>query len=86
MATVGLQRAALTLWVWPSVETAGEKIGSRRQPGYRDSLCAFITHAVTGVAEAPEEGPEFAMYDSGLPKAMGMVWLVSEPPFESFTE
>jgi hypothetical protein len=41
---------------------------------------------VTGVAEAPEEGPEFAMYDSGLPKAMGMVWLVSEPPFESFTE
>lgn len=47
--------ARFTAYVWPSITISDVtlRFGDR---GYRDALCAFITHEVTTVEESPEVG------------------------------
>ncbi len=47
--------ARFTAYVWPTV-TIGEARLQFGDPGYRDALCAFITHEVTATEESPEAG------------------------------
>jgi hypothetical protein len=47
--------ARFTAYVWPTVTIADATLqfGDR---GYRDALCAFITHEVLSTSESPEVG------------------------------
>lgn len=47
--------ARFTAYVWPAV-TIGDVTLRFGDPGYRDALCAFITHEVTSTKESPEAG------------------------------
>lgn len=47
--------AWFTAHVWPTVRIGGSTYGLGDR-GYRDALCALITHEVTGVDESPGEG------------------------------
>lgn len=48
-------RARLTSYVWPTV-TIGSANLNFSDSGYRDALCAFITHEVVACEESPESG------------------------------
>jgi len=47
--------ARFTAYVWPTV-TIGEATLQFGDRGYRDALCAFITHEVISTEESPESG------------------------------
>lgn len=47
--------ALFTVYVWPVV-TIDDRRLHFGDPGYRDALCAFITHEVTAVEASPEAG------------------------------
>jgi hypothetical protein len=47
--------AWFTAHVWPTVRVGGSTY-RLADPGYRDALCALITHEVTAVDESPGEG------------------------------
>lgn len=47
--------ALFTAYVWPSVTIGGRTLHFG-DSGYRDALCAFITHAVTAVEESAGAG------------------------------
>ncbi len=47
--------ARFTAYVWPTV-TIGDSILHFGDRGYRDALCAFITHEVLSTDESPEVG------------------------------
>ena len=47
--------ARLTSYVWPTV-TIGSANLNFGDSGYRDALCAFITHEVVACEESPESG------------------------------
>jgi hypothetical protein len=47
--------ARFTAYTWPTV-TIGDASLQFGDPGYRDALCAFITHEVTSTEESPERG------------------------------
>jgi hypothetical protein len=47
--------ARFTAYVWPTV-TIGETTLQFGDRGYRDALCAFITHEVISTEESPESG------------------------------
>lgn len=48
--------SSLTCFVWPSVEVGPGDVRTFGDAGYRDALCAFITHEVTGVEESEVAG------------------------------
>ncbi|MGH3118896.1 MAG: hypothetical protein ACRDQ2_17635, partial [Gaiellales bacterium] len=47
--------ALFTAYVWPTV-TIGDQTLLFGDSGYRDALCAFISHEVSAVEESPESG------------------------------
>jgi hypothetical protein len=47
--------ARFSAYVWPRV-TIGDTTLHFGDRGYRDALCAFITHAVLSIDESPEVG------------------------------
>jgi hypothetical protein len=47
--------ARFTAYAWPTVTIGGASL-QFGDPGYRDALCAFITHQVTATEESPEAG------------------------------
>jgi len=47
--------ARFTAYVWPTVTIGGTTL-LFGDPGYRNALCAFITHEVTSAEESPEAG------------------------------
>lgn len=47
--------ARFSTYVWPTV-TVGDVTSDFGDPGYRDALCAFITHEVLSVEESRESG------------------------------
>jgi hypothetical protein len=47
--------ARFTAYVWPTV-TISEATLRFGDPGYRDALCAFITHTVIAADESPDVG------------------------------
>jgi hypothetical protein len=47
--------ARFTAYVWPTV-TIGDVVRHFGDPGYRDALCAFITHEVIETEESSQAG------------------------------
>jgi hypothetical protein len=47
--------ARFSAYVWPTV-TLGHISRQFGDPGYRDALCALVTHEVVAIEESPEAG------------------------------